>query len=252
MRVVVLLSAGRHPVSGRAILPPLEAQAIAMALALDPHCYGLHAGCTPDGVADAPGYGLPSLDLLTIDADVDPVPALAADLSKRKPDLIVAGRRGQGGNDTGLLPYALAEALHLPLLNDIVSAAQEDSDGMGRFEQALPKGAKRRVTMLLPAIVTVHPLAPAAAPFAYAKARRGTIEFREGPSGEAAPGLFETRSRRARPKLMRQADAESDGGGAAIIDPDPDDAARMIVDYLERLGVRRLRNEASRTTDHRD
>ncbi|EHP71446.1 putative electron transfer flavoprotein, beta subunit, partial [Methylorubrum extorquens DSM 13060] len=46
MRIVVLLSAGLHPVSGAPVLPRVEAQAIRMAAGLGAgsETFGLHAG----------------------------------------------------------------------------------------------------------------------------------------------------------------------------------------------------------------
>lgn len=247
MKVVVLLSAGRHPVSGRAVLPDLEARAIALATHLDPHCRGVHAGSAEEGVHEAFGYGLPSLDLLAVEEGSDPVPALVSYLSDIGPDLILAGRRGQGGKDTGLVPYALADELHLPLLSDIVSV--QENGAVAQFEQVLSKGAKRRVTVRLPAIATVHPLAPPAMPFAYAKARRGRIERHEVLSVPENPSHFEQRPHRFRPKLMRQADATEGAADSVIVDPDPDKAARMIVDHIEALGVRRFRADHTQARD---
>ncbi len=150
----------------------------------------------------------------------------------------MAGRRGQGGEETGLLPYTLAERLGLPILADVVAIASAGDPSVARLDQALTKGAKRRVTMRLPALVTVHPLAPPPFPFAFGKARRGMIRRHEGLSIPRTPSAFEQRARRVRPKLMRQAGPSSGGGDSVVVDPDPDEAARMILDHLERIGIR--------------
>ncbi|MEF2071885.1 electron transfer flavoprotein subunit beta [Consotaella aegiceratis] len=247
MKAVVLLSAGRHPVSGKPVLPRLEAQAIALAAGIKGQTSGLHAGAGTTGVADALGHGLERIDWLAIAADADPVPALAAHLRDVRPDLIFAGRRGQGGEDTGLLPYALADALGLPILADVVASGPANEPGAMRFDQALPKGAKRRVTMRLPALVTMHPLAPAPMPYAFARARRGVLCRKDGVSIVPPPTSFEERPHRARPKLMRRAGAASEDGAGVIVDPGPEEAARLILDHLEKLGIRRFSRHAAET-----
>ena len=256
MRIVVLLSAGRHRVSGRPSLPRVEAQAIALAAALagtdgagkggerQPSAMslsGLHAGSGDEGMADAFGHGLAAIDRLEIADGADPLPALARHLKDHPAEMILAGRRAEGGEDTGLLPYALAEALDLPILSDVVAIDAVGEPGVFRFDQALPKGAKRRVTLRLPAIVTVHPLAPAPAPFVFAKARRGVVRTLPGLSEPAAASPFEERAYRARPKLMRSAGsgAAGEAGDKVHVQPDPEEAARLILDHLERIGIRR-------------
>ncbi|MCB8838377.1 electron transfer flavoprotein subunit beta [Aurantimonas sp. VKM B-3413] len=258
MRIVVLLSAGRHRVSGRPSLPGVEAQAIALAAALadageagtggerPPSAMsfsGLHAGPGDEGIADAFGHGLEAIDRLEIAEGADPLPALARHLKEHPAELILAGRRAEGGEDTGLLPYALAEALGLPILSDVTAIAAADEPGALRFDQALPKGAKRRVTLRLPAIVTVHPLAPAPAPFVFARARRGVVRTLSGLPAPVAASPFAEKPHRARPKLMRSAAAGSgaadEAGDKLHVHPDPQEAARLILDHIERIGIRR-------------
>ncbi|MEX6505071.1 electron transfer flavoprotein subunit beta [Jiella sp. M17.18] len=240
MRIVVLLSAGRYPVSDRPALPRLEAQAIALAQSLAGETSGLHAGTDEAGIADAFGHGLDAVEMLDIAAEADPVPALAAHLKAHPADLILAGRRGQGGEDTGLVPYALAEALGLPILCDVAAIAAADAPGAMRFDQALPKGAKRRVTLRLPALVTVHPLAPAPSPYVFARARRGVVRHLPGVSEPAKAAPFEEKPYRERPKLMRKAGAQAGEAAEKVhLHPDPDEAARLILDHLKRIGIRR-------------
>jgi len=221
-------------------MPRLEAQAIALATGLGGTVSGLHAGAGEAGLADAFGHGLDGIDRLDIAEGADPVPALAAHLSEYPAELVLAGRRGQGGEDTGLLPYALAEALGLPILADVVAVEAGGEPGVMRFDQALAKGAKRRVTLRLPALVTLHPLAPPPHPFVFARARRGTIRHVPGLSAAPPQTPFEERAYRARPKLMRTAGGQGEpSGDKLVIGPEPDEAARLILDYLERNGIRR-------------
>jgi electron transfer flavoprotein alpha subunit len=245
-RAVVLLSAGRHPVSGRPAPVKMEAQAVRMALALGADVTGLHAGRDEQAVRDHLGCGLSDIALLD-QAEGDPVPALAAALRTDAPDLVLAGRRGIGGNDGGILPYRLAHALGWPILADAVALAY-DPDGLS-VEQALPRGARRLVRVRLPCIVTVHPAAPPPLPFAFAAARRGRIQRTPAiAAGPAWPTAVEEFPYRSRPKLMGRATGGSaadrlkaatvvSSGGKVLINPAPEAAAAAILAYLREIGV---------------
>lgn len=194
MTSVVLLSAGRHPVSGATALPRLEAQAIRLTTGLG-EAVGLHAGPAAAAVADALGHGLSRIVHVPVPAGADPVPALVARLATMAPGLILAGRRGQGGDETGMVPYAVAQALGCLLIPDIVALAAGDAGALS-LDQTLGRGARRRVSLRGPVLATIHPDAPAPLPFAYGQARRGVIETVAGdPAAAAAP----SRSSRSAP-----------------------------------------------------
>ncbi|MGA0563316.1 electron transfer flavoprotein subunit beta [Ancylobacter sp. VNQ12] len=252
MKIAVLLSAGRHPVSGKPAPVPVELQAIRLAASLGAEVTGLHAGPDAAPLTDTLGYGLPRLVHYRLDAGDDPMASLAAALREGAYDLILAGRAGQGGEDSGLLPYALASALGLPIVADATALGEGSQPGTLSLEQALPRGARRRLVVHLPALVTVHPAAPAPVPFAYAAARRGSVETRPGipsPRGESA---LEERAYRPRPKMIAKAAAgataaerlkaatqSASGGGRLLVDPAPQDAAREILAHLREIGVLR-------------
>ncbi|APX85747.1 electron transfer flavoprotein subunit beta [Methylorubrum extorquens] len=255
MRIAVLLSAGLHPVSGAPVLPRLEAQAIRMAAGLGAgsETFGLHAGPDAAALAEALGQGLPRIEHIRIAAGDDPVPALAARLAELSPDLILVGRRGQGGEESGLVPYALARALSIPLVSDVVAAAL-DVEGALRLDQSLGRGALRRVAVRGPVVVTCHPDAPAPLAYAYGRARRGRVEaLAVAPASLPALALaVEERPYRRRPKIVKGAPAggsaaerlkaaTGEGGSAAsgrlLVEPDPEDAAREILAYLRQIGV---------------
>ncbi|MCK0198349.1 electron transfer flavoprotein subunit beta [Ancylobacter sp. 6x-1] len=252
MKVTVLLSAGLHPVSGRPCPAAVELQAIRLAHTLGtPELTGLHAGPAADAVRDALGQGLPRLLWLETAVEDDPLAGLVAALATDRPDLILAGRQAQGADDSGLLPYALAKALGLPIIADAV-AIEPAGEGAVHVVQALPRGARRRVTVRLPAVVTVHPAAPTALPFAFAAARRGTVERRAGQAALRSGAAIDERPYRKRPKLIAKAAAGASaadrlkaatesaaGGGRLLVDPAPDEAAREIIAHLRELGVLR-------------
>ncbi|GLK57255.1 electron transfer flavoprotein beta subunit [Methylopila capsulata] len=251
MKVVVLLSAGRHPVSGLGALPRLEAQAIRLGAALGP-MRGLHAGPDAEAVAEALGRGLSEIDHVALGAGADPVPALAAALRAAAPDVVLAGRRGQGGDETGLVPYALARALGATLIPDVIAARPGSEPGVIEVEQALPKGAARRLVVRSPVVLTVHSAAPEPRPYAFGQVRRGRIEplAVSAPEEPAAVAIAE-KPYRARPKMMRGAPAggsaadrlkAATGGGEAVqadvmVSPEPREAARAILAYLRQVGV---------------
>lgn len=254
MKIALLLSAGRHKVSGRPAPVPVELQALRLAVELAGSSggtvTGLHAGPDIGPLTDALGHGLGRLvHLRGAEAD-DPLPALAAALGEGGYDLILAGRTGQGGEDSGLLPYTLARALGRPLLADAAALAPGAEPGTLGVEQALARGARRRLLVRLPALVTVHPAAPPPLPFAFAALRRGRVETRDALPATPAPRTIEERPYRPRPKLIAKAAAgasaqerlkaateAASGGGKLLVDPSPEEAAREILAHLRALGL---------------
>ncbi|HQT74653.1 MAG TPA: electron transfer flavoprotein subunit beta, partial [Acidiphilium sp.] len=176
MRIVVLLSAGRHPTTGVPCPVPVELQAIALARRIagaSGVVEGLHAGGRDDAVLNALGHGIDGLTLVGAGAAGDPLGALVAVLEGRMPDLILAGRRGRGGADGGLLPYRLARALGWPIVADAISIGLTDSEV--RVTQALPRGGRRAATVRGAAVITVHPAAPAALPYVHRARLAGRV-----------------------------------------------------------------------------
>ncbi|WP_428031189.1 electron transfer flavoprotein subunit beta [Ancylobacter sp.] len=250
MRIAILLSSGRHPVSARPAPVTVELQALRLAIDLGGGVTGLHAGPDIGPLRDVLGHGLEHLVHLRTDDAADPTPGLAAALSEGAYDLVLAGRAGQGGEDSGLLPYTLARALGLPLIADAAALEPGVEPGTLVVEQALARGARRRLIIRLPAIVTVHPAAPPPLPFAFAAMRRGRTETRAGLPSTPAPCDIEQRPYRPRPKLiaraapgataaerLKAATESASGGGRLLVDPPPDEAAREILQHLRTLGL---------------
>lgn len=250
MKAVVLLSAGRHARSGAPMPVPAELKAIGLARGMGGEVTGLHAGARDSAVTDALGHGLGTITVLTIGADDDPLPALAAEIAALQPDLVLCGRRGQGGADTGLLPYRLARRAGMAIAADAI-AVEATEAGLLAVVQSLPRGARRRLTLRLPAVVTVHPAAPAARAFVLRDRLAGHVMEKPG-SGAPAPWCaVETRPYRKRPRLIGDggtagsaeerllaATETQSAGGQLMVEPDPAEAARAIVTYLERFRAR--------------
>jgi electron transfer flavoprotein beta subunit len=244
MKAVVLLSAGIHPRSGAAMPVPVELQAIALARRLGCDVVGIHAGQGGPAVEDCLAHGLDQIILLRIREGNDPLAAITAEIAAQKPDLILAGRRGQGGADSGMLPYLLAKACEMPIAADAVALAVAP-EGLA-VVQALPRGARRRLVVRLPAVVTVHESAAPALPFVYRDRLCGKIIETSGIAAPAPAFACETRPYRRRPKLIGDAGGSAEerlwaateqksAGGKLMVNPEPAEAAAAILDFMRRF-----------------
>ncbi|ALN72921.1 hypothetical protein [Aureimonas sp. AU20] len=248
MRIAVLLSASLHPVSGQPALSRVEAQAVTLGLELRGELFGFHAGPNLDAARAALGHGLQRLVHLPLPEGADPVPVLGAELARFQPDLVLAGPRSVGGDETGLVPYRLAEALDMPILADAVDL-RPTSDGF-EVASALPKGERLMTRQSGPLVLTLHPAAPAARAYAFAQERRGRIETRDAVTTTATEERPVERLMRLRAKVKAVAaggsaadrlraatETTSAKGGQKLVDPDPEMAARAILDHLRAIGA---------------
>ncbi len=196
IEMVVLVSVGRHPITGRARRSDQDARGLELALGLEQQLPGswislLHAGPRSEasesalrgylgmaagaGMASGADQGLQSLMLLEQPEGADAISALAEHLAEAMPQLVITGTRAERGEGSGLLPYALAERLGWPLVNGL-AAVEKVENGMATLLQALPRGQRRRLQVRLPAIISVDAAAPAARQSAFGPARRGKLE----------------------------------------------------------------------------
>ncbi|WP_042701124.1 electron transfer flavoprotein subunit beta [Azospirillum sp. B506] len=259
--VAVLLSIGRHPVSGRARRGATDAQALEMALALRPRrLTAIHAGPAAD--ADALraylGMGLERLTVLVLPDGADPVEALIAHLRRLAPSLVLTGRQAEDGEGSGMLPYLIARGLDAAMVPDVVRVGPADASdatpGKAAIVQALPRGQRRALTVSGRLVATVHPSAPPARASAFGPARRGVIEPVAVPvTVEVTADLFlsecEHRPWRPKPKLMRvkrggsaldrlRAATESKSGkGQLLVNPTAEAGALAIYDSLVEQGM---------------
>lgn len=263
MRAVVLVSVGRHPVSGRPRRAPHDARAVELGLRLaGPELALLHAGAAPEaGLREYLGMGVTELTAIATDAGADLVPLLIAHLRRLAPDLILTGRRAEGGDDTGLLPYLVATGLGLPLLADVAEA--EVGAGRARVALALPRGRRRGAEVELPALMTVGASGPPPRPVAYALAQRGCIT-RTPPeaAGEVpatAPILAQS-PHRPRPRRIRMARGTTAAArqtaatalaarGRLLDRVTPFAATAEILAFLEAAGVLKAQSVSSRAPE---
>ncbi|MGH8501572.1 MAG: electron transfer flavoprotein subunit beta [Gammaproteobacteria bacterium] len=252
--VAVLVSVGRHPVSGRARRADGDARAVEMALKLCER-YGarlrlVHAGDPAEpALRDYLGMGPSELVVLDLASGFDALPALSHYLRASPPRLVLTGGQAEQGLGSGQLPYAIADALGYPVVTGIaeieLGAAHAD------LCQALPRGRRRGLRVTLPAVISVAQAAAAARQSAFARARRGLI-VREAvpdalrvrapvwPQRPARTRLSRTRSPGAaavdRLRAIREAPISC---GQRIEGAHPDEAARAILEYLTDTGMLR-------------
>ncbi|MGF6903620.1 electron transfer flavoprotein subunit beta/FixA family protein [Paraburkholderia sp. GAS348] len=180
MKIAVLVSVGRHPVSGTARYSRNDAAALTIALSLA-KTHGatldvLHAGDPSNpALKEYLALGARAVEVLEVPATPelqgDAIAPLAARL--RGYDLVLTGTRAEGAFDSGMLPYRVANALDMPLVGAAVDLTLRN--GCAEVRQFMPKGLRRRVEVQLPALIAVHPMANTAPSYAYARLREGTI-----------------------------------------------------------------------------
>ena len=250
--LIVLLSLGRNPVSGRVRAAERDARAIAVALAIGRPVVGLHAGRPDDALRNYLGMGLAALRVVEIGEGADPIPALAAYLMQNAGATILAGARSEAGDGSGLVPYALAGALGLPVAPAVTH--MEIGPEEARLMQALPGGRRRVLAARGPIVATVDLSGPPVPQVARGPAARGAIEVvAPGPPGatvDLSPVVVADRPARLRPKRIGPAAQGAPAGHRLLHQLPPREAAREILRFLEeeRLiapGLRRRLRELS-------
>ena len=247
LRIAVLVSTARHPVSNQPMRSSSDAAAFELGCSLAPpgRLTVLSAGMAgKESLEEYLGLGVEALEVLTVAATADVLPALLARLKGF--DLVLCGMRSDGQSASGMLPYLLAEGLGVPLVGDVLEAT-----GAGRtltVRQFLPKGMRRRLEVTLPAVLAVHPRAPQTRQYAYARARAGRVTNVAGAIGasdRSAPAWqFEPATRRPRPlkaKVAQSGHSRMMGaiggdagarGGQVVKQGSAEQKAQILLDYL--------------------
>jgi electron transfer flavoprotein beta subunit len=247
--ITTLVSAGRHPVSAEP--RHCHNDSLAMTIGLDmaksisAKHHVLHAG-NPDNKAlsEYLALGAGQIDVIPISDDTDVVDCLATQLNHA--DLILTGSRAESGEDSGLLPYLLAEKIGIPLVvNALAIKVKANTIEVLQF---LPKGKRRHVTVKLPAIIAIHPLAPASLKFSYARQISGAIKTLPVPYTSTSTSVHKTQwqtlasirkpiklkapeNKSGHDRMMSAISSESKGG-AVVNNGNSVEKAQVILGYL--------------------
>ncbi|PRY06673.1 drug:proton antiporter [Paraburkholderia sp. BL25I1N1] len=250
MKIAVLVSVGRHPVSGTARYSRNDAAALTLALSLarthNATLDVLHAGDPSNpALKEYLALGARSVEVLEIAATPELQTDAAAPLVARLRgyDLVLTGTRAEGAFDSGMLPYRVANALEMPLVGAAVDITLRD--GCAEVRQFMPKGLRRRVEVRLPALIAVHPLANAAPTYAYARLREGTIRPVAAPAAAnpddlawtvrpaaAKPVRLAAAEKRSGHARMLSATTTESRGGSVVIEGSSVEKAQVILAYL--------------------
>jgi electron transfer flavoprotein beta subunit len=131
-RIAVLVSCGRHPVSGAARYSRNDAAALETGRMLaERHraqCDVLHAGDAGNpALEEYLALGASRVEVLACSEADDSIAALAARVAGY--DLVLTGTRAEGAFDSGMLPYQLAHALGYPLVGAAVDVEIDGGSG---------------------------------------------------------------------------------------------------------------------------
>lgn len=237
LNIAVLLSAGVHPVSGKARMAPGDARGVEMALRMNANCTALHVGnISNPALRDYAGLGLDRIEVLgLLEEGADVVFPLVKRLAELKPDIVLTGLRSENGEASGMVPYQLAQQLGLKHVASICAIESINGD-----EAIIVQGYKgfprHKLAVKLPALFSVGELASPPRMHAFAKARHGKLEqipITAEPDEEAAS--WSRSPARRRPKKI--ATGQSSGGGKALVDLPPDEAAARIASFLKEIGI---------------
>ncbi len=245
-RIAVLVSVGRHPVSGVARYSRNDAAALEIGRTLSSqhaaHLDVLHAGDPSNpALEEYLALGAERVEVLRCAENSDVVAALAVRLQDY--DLVLTGTCAEGAFDSGMLPYQVADALGFPLVGTAVEASV--AKGRVTVRQFLPKGVRRRVDVALPAVVAVHPLASVTPRYAYARQRAGAIgispvsppvsaeaaQWRVAPAQRKPVRLAAQEKRSGHARMLSATTTES-RGGSVVIEGTSVEKAQVILDYL--------------------
>ena len=241
-KIAVLVSGGRHPVSGQARHCRNDSLALQIGLdlnqSLTSHIKVLHAGeANNPALQDYLALGAEQIDVVPTTGDI--VENLAAQLSNT--DLILTGTRAENGEDSGLLPYLLAAKLNCAIVADALEITLRDN----KLEvlQFLPKGQRRRVLVSLPAVIVVHPSAAVRLNFIHARQNLGSIVSLPVGNSAAKSSLWQSGAPRKPIKLVAQikqtgherlmaAISSKTKGGTVVNEGNNVEKAQVILAYL--------------------
>ncbi len=256
--IFVLLSEGSHPGSGMPCRSPQDARALEIALELTAgnakKVEALHVGSPTNPVLrEYLGMGLATLRVVSVPATADVAMVLGTWLENCNPRLILCGKQAGASESSGMLPYLIAKHLAMPIVSDVVQATI-DQDKC-RFSQALPRGCRRHLELMLPAVASVV-TNPATAPtrFSFAQARRGRVISEELPfTVDQRPLSWQRSAIKKRLKYIHNPGGESAAeralaatqtaaqGSTRYLETTPHESSRTILTFLANSGIQKYK-----------
>lgn len=251
LRLAVLISGARHPLTQRPQRSDRDARALELALRQDhQEMTVIHAGSASEPFLPLYlGMGVPFIEVVPCPDTHDPFDALLFRLAALQPDIILCGALGSKPSSQGLLPYRLAHHLNLPIAEQIAEIAASDN-GIDLI-QAEQGGRRRRLRTSRSLIVTVGSAGPPPRLSAFAKRRDGhvvtltqpvetrafkqSIDFRPGKRPSSAARLQWTARPEDRLAAVTGAGSRRDTTVKATT---PDEAAAFLLDWLAERGLR--------------
>ncbi|MEZ8141067.1 electron transfer flavoprotein subunit beta [Enterovibrio sp. FF113] len=254
--VMVLVSCGQHPLSGRARRAESDAKALELALKLEEGLGEapavIFAG-DPDSLAirEYLGMGVKQLDVLKVSQDADASLALADHVSARKPNIVLCGARAEWGESSGMVPYLVAQSLSATVVPDVVDVLTQ-TETHAEVLQALSGGQRRRLRITLPAVLLASGAAPEPRQSAFTKARDGIVNVLQvAAHKDELAQAWQWQVAKKKPKRVKTVAASASGrdrflaataapvssGGQVMNNPSPQDAAEAILVLLKKEGV---------------
>lgn len=241
--VSVLVGTREDAASGRIVRSRGDAVALGLALGL--------AGA--DAVRVVSGADMPdstARDYLALGArrieilPCAPVDDLAAAVARS--ELVFTGMRAESGLGSGVLPYVVADLLMCPLIPNAVAVTREADAWI--VTQALPRGARRRLRVTVPAVLAIHPGAPVTLRHSYRDQLAGEVHRHPAPKAAADPTpwtfvqaarrLQRLQAQRAQSGHHRMLDAVASEPAAAssivLTEGSARDKARIVFDHLQQ------------------
>lgn len=246
--ITVLVASKVHPVSGRQTRSRADATAVALAMSLPGTVRLLSACDLPDAVArDYLAQGAPRIEVLECAPGGDVAALLLPALLNTR--WILTGTRGDSELGGGVLPYALGSALGRPVIADVMAVESVGDDCV--VTQALPKGARRRLRVSVPAVLAVSAAAPFKLRHSLADAQAGTIVRAHAAvasvavlpeEGQRVPRnsrrkLLEAQTRQSGHARMLGAIESLSTGGVVLSKGTPETKAQALLAYLRTHSI---------------
>lgn len=263
LKIVSLVSIGKHPASGRARRAEQDGRAVELGMLLaeasgdKQNLTVIHAGDSQQAAQQAvlrsyAGMGLTAVRVLQMRDSADVVNPLSDYLYKYSPDIILTGVQAESGESSGMVPYLLGEALGWPVVPRIANIVSI-KNGVAEILQALPRGQRRALAVRLPFIASVDNAAAEPRQSAFGPGSRAVMDQQITHSDvDAVRSTWSELPARKRPKRLKVVKAKTaadrfkaatakpqGAGGKVLKDHSAAEQAQAIFDLLLEEGVLR-------------